>query len=92
MQRIRPNSRPDETATESLSRKNNRASPAPLREISVDEVLIEADELLERARLLDATREYLRGFKRRGEQPAVQRQWVDGVERYDLVDPIPSER
>lgn len=65
-----------------MNQKNKQAAPAPLREISVEEVLTEADELLERVRLLDATREYLRGFKRRGEQPPVQRLWVDGVERY----------
>lgn len=65
-----------------MNRRNNQAAPAPLREISVEEILIEADELLERVRLLDATREYLRGFQRRGEKPPVQRLWVDGVERY----------
>lgn len=65
-----------------MNQKTKQAAPAPLREVSVEEVLTEADELLERVRLLDATREFLRGFRRRGEQPPVQRLWVDGVERY----------
>lgn len=65
-----------------MTQKNKQAAPAPLREVSVEEVLTEADELLERARLLNATQEYLRGFRQRGEQPPVQRLWVNGVERY----------
>lgn len=64
-----------------MSCENSRTAPAAFREMSVEEVLAEANELQERNRLLDATREFLERFKRRGEQPPAQRLYIDGVER-----------